>query len=242
MLREKRMKRRKQRFWIYLTVAVLLLGLILHRQITQGVFSPTVKGAYYHVKTRDHAVALTFDAVWEPGETGRILDILDRYNVRSTFFLTGTWLRHNPDMAREIILRGHEIGHHGYAHKRLPELDDDALAKEFSLMEEALQEELNMVTDLFRPPYGEIDGRVYEYVSGRGYTTVLWSIHPHDWLDPGVDKIISRVIKNVHNGAIILFHTNATQSVDALPIIIQSLKMKGYEILPFTELRERGEE
>lgn len=142
-------------------------------------------------------------------------------------------------MAREILLRGHEMGHHGYAHKRLTELSVEELDNEFLLMEEALQEELRMSTQLFRPPYGDINQDVFDYISTRGYTSVLWSIDPHDWLDPGVDKIITRVIQQVHNGAIILLHTNATQSVEALPVIIQSLKMQEYEIIPITELLEK---
>ncbi len=240
MLRERRIKIRKQRFLIFLAVTVLLLLFILHRQIIQGVFSPTTKGVYYYIETEEKAVAFTFDVVWEPGETGRILEILDRYNILATFFLTGTWVRYNPVLAREILLRGHEVGHHGYSHKSLTELEDKGLAEEFALMEEALQEELQVKTVLFRPPYGEVDQRLFNFASEQGYTTVLWSIDPHDWLNPGVDKIISRVLKNAHNGAIILFHTNATQAVDALPVIIQSLKMKGYQIIPFTQLMATG--
>ncbi|MCW3490831.1 polysaccharide deacetylase family protein [Dethiobacter alkaliphilus] len=239
MIRDKRIKKRKQRVLLAVVAVLIVLSFVLHRQITQGVFSPTISGAYYHVATDEKAVSLTFDAVWQPGELPRILDILDRYEVQATFFLPGTWLRYNADLAREILLRGHEIGHHGYAHKRLTELNEEELSKEFALMEEALQEELNVQTQLFRPPYGEINQEVYDYIADRGYTTVLWSVDPHDWLDPGVDKIITRVIKRVHNGAIILFHTNATQAVDALPVIIQSLKMQEYEILPVTQLLEK---
>ncbi|MBS4008243.1 MAG: polysaccharide deacetylase family protein [Clostridium sp.] len=240
MHRDRRIKKRKQRFLIFLAVTILLLLLILHRQIVQGVFSPTTKGVYYQIETEEKAVAFTFDVVWEPGETGRILDILDRYKIQATFFLTGTWVRNNPDLAREIVLRGHEIGHHGYSHKRLTELEEKALTEEFALMEETLREELQIRTVLFRPPYGEVDQRLFNFASEQGFTTVLWSIDPHDWLNPGVDKIISRVLKKAHNGAIILFHTNATQAVDALPVIIQSLKMKGYQIMPFTKLLTTG--
>ena len=91
---------------------------------------------------------------------------------------------------------------------------------------------------LFRS--GDLDQRVYDYVTERGYTTVLWSINPNDWLDPGVDKIIARVTKELHNGAIILLHSNASQSVEALPVIIQRIKMSEYEILPVSELVKKG--
>ncbi|MDW7651040.1 MAG: polysaccharide deacetylase family protein, partial [Bacillota bacterium] len=213
-----------------------------HRQITQGVFSPLIKGAYYYIDTEEKAAALTFDVVWEPGETGRILDVLDRYGVSGTFFLSGKWVRKHPDLAREILIRGHEIGYHGYAHQRLTELSDEALLKEFNLMEEALREELNVSSELFRPPYGDLDSRVFNFAAERGYNVVLWSVDPHDWLNPGVDKIVGRVANDTHSGAIILLHSNASQAVDALPLIIQSLRMKEYEILPFTELKEKGQE
>lgn len=238
--REKRRRERKRRFFLAIFVALAVLAVILHRQIIQGVFSPLIKGAYYHVETDEQAVAFTFDVVWEPGFVAEILDVLDRYNTRATFFLTGTWMRKNSTLAREILMRGHEIGHHGYSHQRLTELTDEAVEKEFAQMEEALREELNLTTDLFRPPYGELDNRIADFAAGRGYRTVLWSINPHDWLDPGKDKIISRVIKNLHSGAIITFHTSSTQTIEALPLIIQSLRMKEYEILKFSELMERG--
>ena len=240
MSRAERLRKRRIRFLLALSSILLLLCFLLHRQITKGVFSPLVKGAYYQVETKDKAVALTFEVVWEPAFTAEVLDILDRYKIRSTFFLTGSWLRQNPDLAREIIERGHEIGQHGYSHKHLTELDDEQLKQEFDLMAEALQEELNVQTSLFRPPYGELDQRVFAFAAERGYTTVVWSINPHDWREPGKDKIISRITKQLHKGAIILLHTNSSQTVEALPVIIQSLLMQEYEILTFTELAKRG--
>jgi polysaccharide deacetylase family sporulation protein PdaB len=238
VIRDKRILRRKKRFFVYIAVALSLLAVILHRQITERVFNRLITGAYYQVDTDEKAMALTFDAVWEPGETARILDILDRHNVRATFFLSGQWIRNNPDVTREIIIRGHEIGHHGYAHKDLTALDDEALNKEFSLMEEALREELNTAAHLLRPPYGELDERVFSMATEKGYTIVLWSIDPHDWLDPGADKIVSRVVNSAHKGGIILLHTNAAQSVEALPLIIQNLRLQEYTLLPFSELLE----
>ena len=89
MQREKRIKKRQARMILFVLICIVLLTFLLHRQITMGVFSPLVKGAYYHVETEEKAVALTFDVVWEPGETGRILDVLDRFNVHGTFFLSG---------------------------------------------------------------------------------------------------------------------------------------------------------
>ena len=241
MLKEKRLQRRRIRVYIYLAVAIMLLAVLLHNQILSDVFAPGPKEAIYRVKTKEDAVALTFDVVWEPAETGRILDILDRYRIRATFFVTGAWVRYNPDLAREILIRGHEIGQHSQNHKVMTGLKEEDLAGEFELMEETLREELNYQAFLFRPPYGEIDRQVEEFARNRGYTTVIWSIDPHDWLNPGVDKIVSRVVKKLHKGAIIMFHTSSTQSVEALPLVIQSLKMKQYMICTVSELLELAE-
>jgi peptidoglycan-N-acetylglucosamine deacetylase len=239
--RGKRLQKRRLKMYIALAVAVVSLAILLHNQILSDVFAPGPKGAIYRVATAQEAVALTFDVVWEPGETARILDVLDRYRVRATFFVTGAWVRYNPDLAREILIRGHEIGQHGQNHKVMTGLTEEELAKEFQLMEETLREELNFQSFLFRPPYGEIDQKVTEYASSRGYTTVIWSIDPHDWLNPGVDKIVSRVVKKLHKGAIIMFHTSSSQSVEALPLVIQSLKMKQYMICTVSELLELAE-
>jgi peptidoglycan-N-acetylglucosamine deacetylase len=240
VIRDKRLQRRKRQLWLVLAVSLSLLAVILHRQITQRVFSGLVAGAHYRVETAEPLIALTFDAVWEPGETGRILDILDRYEVRATFFAAGGWLRYNGHLAREILLRGHEIGHHGYTHQPLTEMDDDKLAAEFERMEEALREELNQTANLLRPPYGETDPRVVSFAAERGYRTILWSVDPHDWLDPGREQIIRRVTGAAHKGAIVLFHTNAPQTPEALPAIIEHLRMQGYEIVTVSAMLERA--
>jgi peptidoglycan/xylan/chitin deacetylase (PgdA/CDA1 family) len=171
-----------------------------------------------------------------PAETGKILDIMDRYQLSSTFFLTGNWVRRNPDLAREIILRGHEIGQHSFSHQRLTELGDNELAREFEQMEKALRDELDVSTELFRPPYGEIDERVRDFAAARGYTTVLWSINPHDWLNPGTELLACTVLQKVHPGAIILLHTSASQLPEALPVIIEGLRAEGYAMLPLSSL------
>jgi len=234
--RETRKQRRRLKKLAVLLIAAAVLSYLLHGQIIRGVFSPLLRGVIYRVETDRKAVSLTFDVVWMPAETGKILDILDRYQLTATFFLTGNWVRRNPDLAREIILRGHEVGQHSFSHQRLPALSDNELAQEFDLMEKALRHELNVTTSFFRPPYGEIDERVRDLATARGYTTVLWSIDPHDWLNPGVDLLVRTVLQKVHPGAIILLHTSAAQLPEALPSIIEGLRAKQYEMLPLSLL------
>lgn len=236
MPRKRRNRRRYIKILLYYIAAAAVLTFVLYRQIARPAAAPLIQGVYYAVETAERAVALTFNAVWEPGETLRILDVLDRYSTRGTFFLTGTWLRYQPHLAREIVLRGHEIGYHGYSQKALTGLALDELDKEFQLMEEALREELNLKTNLFRPPHGELDQALYHFARERGYKVVLWSVNPQDWLDPGADIIADQVLNNAGYGSIILFHTSSAQTVEALPLIIQSLRFRGYRVTNFSGL------
>lgn len=238
MSREEIRRRRRLRLYLAVLVLATILAFFIHKQIVYDVFNPIPPDAVFRADINEDAVALTFDVVWEPTEIARILDVLDRYQVRATFFLTGSWIRKNPDLAREIVLRGHELGQHTQNHPRMEELSDEEIVKEFEQMEESLAEELNMQSGLFRPPYGELEERTLAQARERGYKIIVWSINPHDWLDPGIDKIVSEVMKKVHKGAIIALHTSSTQSTEALPLIIQGLKIKGYSILPVGELLE----
>lgn len=232
-------RRRRKKIIIAVVLAILILGFLLHRQVLENAFAPTAEGAIYRVETKEKAVALTFDIVWEPAETSKILAVLDRYRIQSTFFLTGEWVRNNPDLAREILVRGHEIGQHSQTHRNMAGMKEEEVVSEFDLVEETFREELSVLTSLFRPPYGEVDQSLADFARNRGYQVILWSISPQDWLDPGVDKIVSRVVKNLHSGAIILFHTSSSQAAEALPVVIQSLKMKDYGIYTVSTLLQK---
>ncbi|HHX75278.1 MAG TPA: polysaccharide deacetylase family protein [Firmicutes bacterium] len=239
MNRETRIGRRKKRYLYVLLFLLLLLSFFLHRQITQSVFAPLIDGAYYHVTTEDKACTLTFEVVWGPGKTAEILDILDRYNVRATFFVSGSWLRRYAGMGAEILFRGHELGQHGYEHKILTGLSDEELEQDFDRMAEALQEELQAEARLFRPPYGELDQRVYDAAHKRGLTTVIWSINANDWMGLTHAETKAKIMQELHRGAIIMMHTHSSQIVRMLPVLIESLRYAEYEILPFSELRQR---
>jgi len=238
--REVRIARRKKRFLALALIVLFILGFLLHRQVINSVYNPAAEGVYYRVETDEKSVAFTFEAVWGAGKTAEILNLLDRHNVQATFFLSGQWLRKYADLARGIVLRGHEIGLHGYEHKLLTEMSDEELEADFVKAKEALQEELALETRLYRPPYGEFDSRVLHQAQGCGLTTVIWSINAGDLTGLTYDEMVRQIRKKIHNGAIIMFHTHSSQSVKALPVIIQTLRQNGYEILPFTALQQKG--
>ncbi|NLM52857.1 MAG: polysaccharide deacetylase family protein [Firmicutes bacterium] len=239
MDRQTRLKKRKQRYLVALLLFLLILSFFLHKQITAPAHSPLIEGAYYRVETKEKACTFTFEVVWGSQQFGNILNILDRHQISATFFVDGAWLRKHADLAREILIRGHEIGLHGYEHKLMTEMDDEELAADFTKAVETLQKELNIKTNLFRPPFGELDRRVFNYAHSQGFITVLWSINTQDWLNLTRDQLSKKVVKSIHPGAIILMHTHSAQLAKALPVIIQSLQQQEYEIVPFSELLQR---
>lgn len=109
----------------------------------------------YNVKTDEKKVALTFDAAWGAEDTIQILDILDKYNVKVTFFMTGGWVDSFPDMVKEIYNRGHDLGNHSQNHKEMSQLSPDKQMEEIKTVGDTVKELTGYDVYLFRPPYGE---------------------------------------------------------------------------------------
>ncbi|PKM82499.1 MAG: hypothetical protein CVU88_03245 [Firmicutes bacterium HGW-Firmicutes-13] len=217
-------------------IVLALLWFALSYQILQGVFSPTKDRVIYRIDTDKNVISLTFDVVWTDEYTGDLLKTLERYDIKSTFFVTGKWMEKYPELTEEILKQGHEIGNHTYSHAHLKELEEEKIRDEIIKVDTYLSEKFDYHPKFFRPPFGEYDERVIDIAEELGYFTVLWSIETGDWLNPGVDKVIDRVVKRTHRGGIILLHNCSPQGVKALPVIIHALKMRNYKIVPVSEL------
>jgi len=221
---------------IIVIILLAALWFVLSYQILHGVFAPGKDSGIYRVDTEKKIIALTFDVVWSDEYTRDILKTLDRYDLKATFFVTGKWMEKYPEMTEEILKSGHEIGNHSYSHAHMKELDEEEIEKEIMKADNLLKENFDYRALFFRPPFGEYDDRVLNIAEQAGYYTVLWSIETGDWLNPGVDKIIDRVVKRTHKGGIILLHNCSPQGVKALPMVIHSLKLRKYKIVPVSEL------
>jgi len=190
----------------------------------------------YGVETTEKKVAISFDAAWGAERTPEILDVLDRYGVKTTFFLVGFWIDAHPDVLREIDRRGHEIGNHTATHPHLNSLDKAVIKEELATVDEQVRALTGKKPILFRPPYGEYSNKVIEAAQELGYYTIQWSVDSLDWQDLTPDAIYRRVVENIHPGAIVLFHNNATGTPAALPRILETLKEQGYEVVPISQL------
>lgn len=196
-------------------------------------------------------IALTFDSGWEYTHAIPLLNVLDEYGIKATFFPRADWLVSHPDLGREIIKRGHTMGNHSRTHPEMTEKAGISAAKireEMRESTEIIQEICGVKPYLFRPPYGAYDSRLLEILGEEGYPyTIMWSIDTIDW-DAGnmrnvggvqtlidEDFIVNRVLQNSDskkNNGIVLMHiggdTAGHLTVKALPRIIEGLRSQGY--------------
>ena len=195
----------------------------------------------YSVERDDKVLAISFDASWGADKTISILDILDEHDVKTTFFLVGGWVDKYPDMVKEIVARGHEIGNHSDTHPHMSQLSESAIKDELRIMSDKVEKLTGVRPTLFRPPYGDYNNRVVEVSRAEGYECVQWSIDSLDWKDRGTEDIIKQCTYRVDNGDIVLFHNDSNDIVNALPTVIKHYQGLGYTILPVSELLLDGE-
>lgn len=158
------------------------------------------------------------------------MEILDSYEVKAVFFLTGEWLGKNFREAQSIIDHGHEIGNHTYSRSRLILLEEEEIEEEIIKFNTLCRELLDYQPSFFRPPYGAYNARIVRIAAKEECITVLWSINSLMLSDLESELIIGRLEERFHDGAVILFHTSSPNIQNTLPGIIEFLHWKGYTI------------
>ena len=195
--------------------------------------------AYRSVKTDSMKIAITFDDGPHPHLTRRILDILEKYDVKATFFMIGVNIVNYPDAAKAVIQAGHEVGNHTYTHRHLERMSVDEIEEELDLCEDALEELFEYRPHLFRPPEGAINAYV-EHCSREGdYKLILWSLDTRDWEQKDANQIAECVLENISPGDIILMHDyigKKSGTPDALEILLPKLLERGFEPVTVSQL------
>ncbi len=195
----------------------------------------------YCVEREDNVITVSFDASWGGDQTLRILDLLDEYNAKATFFLVGIWVEKYPELVKEIAARGHEIGNHSDSHPEMSKLSNEQIIRELDGCSDKIEALTGARPTSFRPPYGDYDNEVVTVSRSEGYEVVQWSIDSLDWKNKGVDDLIRRATKNVQKGDIILFHNDSKYILDALPTILKTYQQQGFTMIPAREILLEGE-
>ncbi len=158
-----------------------------------------------------------------------MLDILDAYNVKTTFFVGGCWAVNNLDIVKEIYARGHEIGNHGFYHKDQDSLDFNQNVQEIETCHKVLSENLGIEMNLFAPPSGAYNLATVDAAVSLGYSTIMWTHDTIDWRDQDADLIFKRATRSLDNGNLVLMHpTKAT--VDAFANILSHAINNGFNV------------
>ena len=195
----------------------------------------------YYVDTEKKQVALSFDAAWGNEQTEELLDILDKYNVKTTFFLVGEWVEKYPESVKEIANRGHDVENHSSTHPHMTQLSTDDMNTQIKSCNEKIQELTGKCPTLFRAPYGDYNNDVVKAVKANNMYCVQWDVDSLDWKDPSPSQITVNVTKKLKNGSIILMHNGATNTPEALPMVIEAIQEQGYEIVPISQILLTGD-
>ena len=192
----------------------------------------------YCVQTEAPKVAISFDAAWGNEDTADLLAILDQYQVKTTFFMTGGWVEAYPDDVKAIAEAGHDLGNHSENHKQMSQLGAAECKEEIQKVHDRVKELTGQEMMLFRPPYGDYNDTLITAAGELNYHVIQWDVDSLDWKDYGADSIVSMVLDHEHlgNGSIILMHNGAKYTKDALPRVIAGLQEKGFEIVPVSRL------
>ena len=217
-----------------------LLGIISPLGITESSSVPVwarfgkSDGVYARAETDENVIALTFDDGPHPYLTDKILDILDKYDAKATFFVVGKMAELYPQVLKRVALKEHEIGNHTYSHLAESNSNSGEIKQEIMKTEDLIFKLTAKKTFLFRPPTGYCCENAVKMTSELGYKTVVWDIDTRDWAHKSPEKIFSEVKKYARSGSIILFHDfigKDSPTPYALELVLPWLKSQGYEFV-----------
>lgn len=223
---------------VLLAILVLIALSAFYNQVVlpshQALSKPSVKGK---------VVALTFDDGPMPVYTGQILDILDKYHAKATFFMIGNRMEQYPGIVKEVASRGMVIGNHTLTHPRdLRTLNDQQIGREIKTCSNLSDQLTGQRHYLFRPPRGMLNNRVIRDIRAQGYTIIMWSVCGDNRAAGTPELMARRVTQQIKPGQIILLHDGRVpgrkRDVEATRLILADLSRKGYHFVTVPELLE----
>jgi len=218
---------------ILLAVSIFFTGNIDTMQISAGAGKLV---PIYNVDTNKQRISLTINCAWNADDIDKILEILDRRNVKVTFFMVGDWVDKYKDEVKKIEAAGHEIANHSDTHAHVNNLSYEQNVQEIQKCTEKIKSITGKEAKLYRCPYGEYNDTVIKAATDNGYKVIQWSIDTLDYEGLDEAQMIERINKNLKNGSIILMHNGTENTANSLEGIIKNIQSKGYNIVKVSEL------
>ena len=228
---------------------VALLGVVLVLAIFAAVNAPAAVIAsastrqlpIYCVDRSDNLVSISFDAAWGNEDTQQLIDILDQYQVKATFFVVGDWVDKYPESVKALHDAGHEVMNHSNTHAHYNSLTAEEIIADVEACNDKIEAVTGVRPTLIRCPYGEYDDHVIAAIRSIGMEPVQWDVDSLDWKDISASEITQRVTERVKSGSICLFHNAALHTPEALPAILDYMAENGYTVVPISQILLEGE-
>ena len=181
---------------------------------------------YYNGNRAEKNVSLMFNVYENTPVVEGILDVLEEYGAKATFFVGGCWADDNAECLKKIVERGHELANHGYFHKDHSKLNLEKNKEEIHLTEVICEALCGVKTRLFAPPSGAFGKNTLAACAELDYKVVMWSKDTIDWRDKDVSIVVKRATENVTGGDLILMHPKE-HTLTALPQILGIYEKEG---------------
>ncbi|HBR02516.1 MAG TPA: deacetylase [Ruminiclostridium sp.] len=238
----------KKKYYIPILILIILSLLLAIHVIAAQRYAAQVSVNYredipiYSVDCEGKQCSVTFDCAWGADDIPAILDTLDKYKVKATFFIVGLWAEEYPDAVKMMAERGHEIANHGYSHLHMSQIPEAKIEEEILRCSEVLEKLSGNKITLFRPPYGEYNANTIRVAKRLNVQSIQWNVDSLDWKQNlSAEDIYKRVTQRVEPGSIILFHNDTLHTENILPSILENLTQNGYSCVAVSELLLKGD-
>ena len=195
----------------------------------------------YCVQRDQKLASVSFDAAWGNEDTQQLIDILDRYQVKATFFVVGDWVDKYPESVKALHDAGHEVMNHSNTHAHYPQMSVEEIVADLNACNDKIEAITGVRPTLVRLPYGDYDDNAVRAVRSIGMEPIQWDVDSLDWKEIPAEEIVQRVTGKVQPGSIVLFHNAALHTPEALPSILETLIQEGYTFVPISQLILGGE-
>lgn len=221
-----------------LICGIICLGVLLAGTVTKSVQTAAAqkKRPIYSVETEERKIALGINCAWDNADIPQLIALLDKYEVKASFFVLGEWCDKYPESVKALYDAGHEVGSHSDTHTDMAKLDREGIIRELRDSAAKIEAVTGTRPNLFRPPSGSYNTLVIDTAEKEGFYPIQWDCDSIDYKDPTADQMQERIMKKLRCGSILLFHSGAKNTPGALPQIIEAVRAGGYEFVPVSQL------